>query len=67
MVWALFLIILGEQKNFNSHMIATYATIEECDEAALGLQRTWSLNKRFGEKTFVMKNGRYECVPIPKQ
>ena len=70
MVWALFLIISGEQirEGFSSHMIATYKTVQECDKAAYDLTQA-SRQAKFGEITYyyLMERGGYRCAPIPQQ
>jgi hypothetical protein len=66
MVWGLFLMIYGEQvrEGFNSHMIATYETVRECNEAARDLSNKY-VNR--SEYSYTFKSPRYRCAPIPKQ
>lgn len=69
MVWALFLIIYQGQisEGFSSHMVATYSTIRECDNAAvdLGIARRDAFNSR--KYVYPLTHGKYVCAPIPKQ
>lgn len=68
MVWALFLMIYGQQvrEGFNSHMIATYETVQECNEAAHKFYREGQ-DVHLKKYSYVLKSPKYRCVPIPKQ
>ena len=69
MVWALFLIIYQGQtaQGFNSHMLATYSTMLECDNAAvdLGIARREARDSR--KYAYPLERGKYVCAPIVKQ
>ena len=69
MVWGLFVFFYAEPniEGFNSHMIAKYETVQECNEAAyqskLAHQLTNQKEYVYVFDTFI----KYRCAPIPKQ
>ena len=68
MVWALFLMIYKDIADpFDSHMIATYKTIEECNDAAHNLKKAWFEAGKDDKYRYLIQRTQYVCAVIPKQ
>ena len=69
MVWALFLIIYHEQirGGFDSHMLATYSNMRECDTAAYELQKARRDARDNPKYIYTVEIAQYVCAPVPKQ